>query len=204
MGFADETGQEFLAPARIVCNDSFMTIRKFKSGVDRQQSSFLPARVEDYVELGNPVRAIDAFAERLDYVALGFRHVGFCGGAGQPPYHPKDMMKLYLYGYTRKIRSSRLLEREAELNIELIWLMHGLQPGYRAIANFRKDNCKALKQLNKEFVLMMQELKLVGGTLVAIDGAFFDGNASKASITPHHRLAARVAALEKELEKEIE
>ena len=181
-----------------------MTNRKFESGVDRHQSSFLPARMDDYVALDNPVRAIDAFAEGLDYVALGFRHVDCCGGAGQPPYHPKDMTKLYLYGYTRKIRSSRCLEREAELNIEVIWLMHGLQPGYRTIANFRKDNCKVLKQLNKEFVLMMQELQLVGGTLVAIDGAFFDGNASKASITPHHRLAERVAALEKDLEKEIE
>jgi len=177
-----------------------MTNRKFKSGVDRHQSSFLPARVEDYVDLHNAVRAIDAFAEGLDYVALGFRHVGSCGGAGQPPYHPKDMTKLYLYGYTHKIRSSRCLEREAELNIEVMWLMHGLQPGYRSIANFRKDNCKALKKLNKEFVLMMQELKLVGGTLVAIDGAFFDGNASKASITPRHRLAERVAAVDADIE----
>jgi hypothetical protein len=84
-----------------------------------------------------------------------------------------------------------------------MWLMHGLQPGYRTIANFRKDNRKALKKLNKEFVLMMQELKLVGGTLVAIDGAFFDGNASKASITPHHRLAERVAAIQEDIEAYI-
>jgi transposase len=180
-----------------------MTNRKFKSGADRRQSSILPPRVEDYVDLRNPVRGIDAFAEGLDYVALGFRHVDCGGGAGQPPYHPKDMMKLYLYGYTHKIRSSRLLEREAQVNIEAMWLMHGLQPGYRTIANFRKDNRKALKKLNKEFVLVMQALNLVGGTLVAIDGAFFDGNASKASITPHHRLAERVAAIQEDIEAYI-
>jgi transposase len=180
-----------------------MTNRKFKSGVDRHQSCILPPRVEDYVDLRNPVRAIDAYAEGLDYVALGFRHVDCGGGAGQPPYHPNDLTKLYLYGYTHKIRSSRLLEREAEINIELKWLLRGLQPGYRTIANFRKDNRKALKKLNKEFVLMMQELKLVGGTLVAIDGAFFDGNASKASITPHHRLAERVAAIQEDIEAYI-
>jgi transposase len=181
-----------------------MTNRKFKSGVDRHQSCFLPPRVEDYVDLRNPVRAIDAFAEGLDYVALGFRHVAdCCGGAGQPPYHPKDLMKLYLYGYTHKVRSSRLLEREAQVNIEVMWLMHGLQLGYRTIANFRKDNRQALKKLNKEFVLTLQELKLVGGTLVAIDGAFFDGNASKASITPHDRLAERVAAIQEDIEAYI-
>jgi transposase len=178
-----------------------MANRKFKSGVDRHQSSLLPARMEDYVDLRNPVRAIDAFAEGLDYVALGFRHVvDCCGGAGQPPYHPKDLMKLYLYGYTHKVRSSRCLAREAEINIELMWLLRGLQPGYRTTANFRKDNCKALAKLNKEFVLTMQDLKLVGGTVAAIDGAFFDGNASKASITPHDRLEKRVTAIQEDIE----
>jgi transposase len=194
--FYDESPVDFSGQRNRVSIQGFMTNRKFKSGVDRHQSCFLPARVEDYVDLRNPVRAIDAFAERLDYVALGFRHVDSYGGAGQPPYHPKDLTKLYLYGYTNRIRSSRRLEREVQLNIELMWLLRGLQPGYRTIAKFRKDNWKALKNLNREFVLMMQELKLVGGTLVAIDGAFFDGNASKASITPHDRLAKRVAARE--------
>jgi len=173
-----------------------MTNRKFKSGVDRQQSSFLPPRVEDYVALDNPVRAIDAYVDGSDPVALGFRHVGSCGGAGQPPYHPHDLMKLYMYGYTHRIRSSRRLARETEINLELKWLLRGLTPGYRTIANFRKDNPKALKKLNREFVDTMLELQLIGAELVAIDGAFFDGNASKASITPQDRLAKRVAALE--------
>jgi hypothetical protein len=117
------------------------------------------------------------------------------------------MVKLYLYGYIHRIRSSRRLEREAEINLEVIWLLRGLKPAYRTIGNFRKDNWAALKAVNREFVLMMRELKLVGEKVVAIDGAFFDGNASKASITPHGRLAKRVAAREAEvaaIEAEIE
>ena len=91
-------------------------------------------------------------------------------------------MKLYLYGYTNQIRSSRRLEQEAGRNLELIWLLKNLQPGYRTIANFRKENWKALKAVNRSFVLLIRELGLVGGTLVAVDGALFHGNASKGSI----------------------
>jgi transposase len=184
-----------------------MTNRRFKSGVDRHQASFLPPRVEDYVAADNLVRAIELFVASLNLVALGFRYAGSCGGAGQPPYHPGDMLKLYLYGYMHRIRSSRRLEREAEINLEVIWLLCGLNPGYRTIGDFRKDNWKALKAVNREFVLMMRELKLMGEKVVAIDGAFFDGNASKASITPHDRLAKRVASREAEvaaIEAEIE
>jgi len=173
-----------------------MTNRKFKSGVSRHQSSVLPPRVEDYVDPDNLVRLIDVFVEALDLTTLGFRYAGSCGGAGQPPYDPKDVLKLYLYGYIYRIRSSRRLEREARINLELIWLLCGLTPAFRTIGNFRKDNWVALKAANREFVLMMRELELVGETVVAIDGAFFDGNASKASITPHDRLAKRVAACE--------
>jgi transposase len=150
-----------------------MTNRKFKSGVDWHQSSFLPPRVEDYVAPESLVRVIEFFVARLDLIALGFRYAGLYGGAGQPPYDPRDMLKLYLYGYIYRIRSSRRLEREARINLELIWLLRGLTPAFRTIGNFRKDNWKALKAANGEFVLMMRELKLVGENLVAIDGAFF-------------------------------
>lgn len=176
-----------------------MTNRKFKSGVDRHQSSFLPPRVEDYVGSNSMVRLIELFVRGHNLIALGFQFPRL-EGAGQPPYHPEDLLKLYLYGYIRRIRSSRCLEREVTINLELIWLLRGVTPGYRTIAKFRKDNWKALKVLNREFVLAMQELELLGNTLVAIDGAFFDGNASKASITPYDRLAKRVAALDAEIE----
>jgi transposase len=177
-----------------------MTNRSFKSGASREQPSFLPPRIEDYVDRSNPVRAIDAYGDALDLENLGFRYPGSFGGAGQPPYHPKDLLKLYVYGYLHRIRSSRRLEREASRNLELIWLLKGLEPGYRTIAKFRQDNWAALKAVCRDFVLMMRELGLLGGECVAIDGAFFAGDASKASITTRKKLAERLAALDRDIE----
>jgi transposase len=181
--------------------DSLMTNHsRFKSGISRHQPSFLPPCLEDYVDQNNPVRATDAYADAVDLAKAGFQQPGSDGGRGQPPYNPRDLLKLYLYGYMHRIRSSRSLEREARRNLELIWLLKGLEPGYRTIGNFRKDNWAALKALCRDFVLMMRELGLVGGECVAIDGAFFDGNASKASITTEKKLAERLAALERDIE----
>ena len=144
--------------------DSWMTNRTFKSAVSREQPSLLPARVEDYVDQSNPVRAIEAYVCALDLEKLGFRHAG-PGSAvvGQPPYDPADLLKLYLYGYLNQVRSSRRLEREAQRNLELIWLLKGLTPGYRTIGSFRKDNWAALKAANREFVLLARQAGLVSG-----------------------------------------
>ena len=177
-----------------------MTIRTFKSGDSREQSNLLPPRIEDYVGLDNPVRAIDVFVGALDFAKLGFKHADRGVGVGQPPYDPSDLLKLYLYGYVNQIRSSRRLEREAGRNLELIWLLKNLTPGYRTIATFRKENWAALKAANRSFVLLMRELGLVGGTLVAVDGALFHGNASKASIFTQGKLTKQIAALDKEIE----
>ena len=177
-----------------------MTNHTFKTGICREQPSFLPPRVEDYVARDNPVRAIDAYVDSLDLERLGFRQPGSDGGAGQPPYGPADLSKLYIYGYLNRIRSSRRLEREAARNLELIWLLKGLVPGYRTIANFRKDNWAALKALNRDFVVVARELGLVGGEVVAIDGTFLQADASKASITTHKKLAERLAALDRDIE----
>jgi transposase len=177
-----------------------MTNRTFKSGASREQRSLLPARVEDYVGSDNPVRAIESYVGALDLGKLGFRHAGRGAGAGQPPYDPADLLKLYLYGYLNQVRSSRRLEREACRNLELIWLLRGLTPGYRTIATFRRENWAALKAANRSFVLLARELDLIGGELVAIDGAFFHGDASKASIATGKRLGDRLAALDREIE----
>jgi len=177
-----------------------MTNHTFKTGLSREQPSFLPPRVEDYVACDSPVRAIDAYVGSLDLKKLGFDHPGSDGGAGQPAYNPADLLKLYLYGYLNRIRSSRRLEREAGRNLELIWLMQGLVPGYRTIAKFRKDNWAALKAANRDFVLVVRELGLVGGALVAIDGTFMHGDAGRASITTHKKLAERLAALDRDIE----
>jgi transposase len=178
-----------------------MTNHAFKSGESRDQASLLPARIEDYVGPDNPVRAIESFVCVLDLAKLGFRHADRGAEAmGQPPYDPADLLKLYLYGYINQVRSSRRLEREACRNLELIWLLKNLRPGYRTIANFRKENWKALKAANRGFVLLARELGLVSGAVVAIDGSFFHGDASKASIFTHKRLAGQIAKLDQEIE----
>src|ERR1700694_2391455 len=178
-----------------------MTNHAFKTGESRNQASLLPPRIEDYVGPDNPVRAIESFVGVLDLAKLGFRHADRGAEAmGQPPYDPADLLKLYLYGYINQVRSSRRLEREACRNLELIWLLKNLRPGYRTIANFRKENWKALKAVNRSFVLLARELGLVGGTLVAIDGALFHGDASKASIFTRRKLAEQIAKLDQEIE----
>jgi transposase len=178
-----------------------MTNRPFKTGESRQQPSLLPPRIEDYVGPDNPVRAIESFVCALDLAKLGFRLAD--RGAeemGQPPYDPADLLKLYLYGYINQVRSSRRLEREACRNLDLIWLLKNLRPGYRTIANFRKENWQALKAVNRRFVLLARELGLVGGAVVAIDGSFFHGDASKASIFTRKRLAEQIVKLDREIE----
>src|SRR3954462_1554142 len=178
-----------------------MTNRAFKVGESRHQACLLPPRIEDYVGPDNPVRAIESFVCALDLAKFGFRHAERGSEeVGQPPYDPADLLRLYLYGYINQIRSSRRLEREACRNLELIWLLKTLKPGYRTIANFRKENWAALKAANRGFVLLLRELGLVGGTLVAVDGALFHGNASKDSIFTRGKLAKQIAKLDQEIE----
>jgi transposase len=176
-----------------------MTKRSYKIGDSREQVSLLPPCIEDYVGRDNPARAIDAYVDSLDLNGLDFCDVGSDGGAGQPPYDPADLLKLYLYGYLNQVRSSRRLEREARRNTEVIWLLRGLTPGYRTIANFRKDNAAGLRAANRDFVVLARSLDLLGGELVALDGAFFHGDASKASILTKRRLEERMAALDRSI-----
>lgn len=177
-----------------------MMIRTYKTGASREQPSLLPPCIDDYVTRDNMVRAIDCYVGTLDLAGLDFVLAGSEGGPGQPAYHPGDLLKLYLYGYLQRIRSSRALAREAARNLEVIWLLGGLTPGYRTIANFRKDNWAALKAVNREFVILVRKLGLIGGEVVAIDGAFFDGNASKGSIKTRHKIEAHLAAINQEIE----
>jgi transposase len=179
-----------------------MTNRTYKTGVDRGQLNLLPPRIDDYVGPANLVRGIEAYVRGLNLRGYAFRHAGPAGGsgAGQPSYDPADLLKLYIYGYINRVRSSRALEREAQRNVEVMWLLGGLTPGYRTIANFRKDNGDALRAVNRGFVQVMRELELVGGELVAIDGAFFHGDASKGSIKTRGRLEKHLAAVDRDIE----
>lgn len=181
------------------CTICGMTNRTYKIGHSREQASLLPPCLEDYVGPDNPVRAIDSYVASLDLMGLEFRDVGSDGGAGQPPYAPDDLLKLYLYGYLNQVRSSRRLAREAGRNVEVMWLLRGLKPGYRTIADFRKNNAAGLQAANREFVRLARGLDLLGGELVAIDGAYFHGDASKASILTQTRLEEQMAVLDRSI-----
>jgi len=159
-----------------------MNQRRYKQGIDRQQGMLLPMRVDEYVTEENPVRAIDLYVESLSMESLGFQNTSGGISPGQPAYPPQGLLKLYLYGFLAGVRSSRKLAQECQRNLEVIWLMEGLRPGYKTIANFRKDNLSALKATNRDFVQLCQELNLFGRELVAIDGSFFRGNVGKKSI----------------------
>src|SRR5271169_4847254 len=138
-------------------------------GCDRDQAQLLPARVDDYVHRDNPVRFIDAFVDDLDLNEAGFARVE-PKDTGRPPYDPADLLKLYIYGYVNRVRSSRRLETETGRNLEVIWLLCGLRPDFKTIADFRKDNRNAFNAVFREFVLLCRKLDLFGCELVAVDG----------------------------------
>ncbi|MBS4098586.1 MAG: IS1182 family transposase [Sulfuricella sp.] len=178
-----------------------MTTRRYKTGLDRREQMVLPPCLDDYICADNLARAIDAYVEGCDLAALGFTHtLAPKHGAGQPAFDPADLLKLYLYGYLHRVRSSRRLEAEARRNLECIWLLGGLVPGYKTLADFRKDNAKALKAAGRDFALLCKAAGLYGGELVAIDGSFVRGNASKASIDTRSRLEKEGERIEKLIE----
>jgi transposase len=141
-------------------------------GCDRKQVQMLPECVEDYVPADSAVRFIEAFVETLDVARLGFER-GKPAATGRPGYDPREMLRLYLYGYLNRIRSSRRLEAEAGRNLELIWLLRGLHPDFKTIADFRRDHRACFKSVLREFNLLCRKLDLFGAELVAIDGAKF-------------------------------
>jgi len=139
------------------------------TGEDRSQLLLLPDAVDDYVGPDNPVRFIDAFVDGLDLEAAGFQRV-HPKGTGRPGYDPGDLLKLYIYGYLNRIRSSRRLEMETHRNLEAIWLLRQLRPDFKTIADFRRDNRRAFRQVFRSFVKLCRELGLYGRELLAVDG----------------------------------
>ena len=147
-------------------------MHRFIDGEDRMQQALLPHSLEDYVGEENPVRVIEVFIDELDLAALGFS--GMTPAAtGRPAYHPSTLLKIYLYGYLNRIQSSRRLEREAQRNIELMWLTGRLAPDFKTIADFRKDNGAAIRAVCGQFVALCRGLKLFTRAIVAIDGSKF-------------------------------
>src|SRR5437867_10704128 len=134
-------------------------MHRFIDGEDRMQPALLPHSLEDYVDEENPVRVIEVFIDELDLAALGFS--GMTPAAtGRPAYHPSTLLKIYLYGYLNRIQSSRRLERETQRNVELIWLTGKLMPDFKTIADFRKDNGQAIRNVCREFIVLCRQLDL--------------------------------------------
>lgn len=145
---------------------------RFVQGSDRRQPTLLPDCLDDYVADENPVRVVDVFVDELDLRALDFE--GLTPAAtGRPAYHPATLLKLYIYGYLNKVQSSRRLEREAQRNVELMWLTGRLAPDHKTIADFRKDNGPAIQAACAQFVVLCRQIGLFGSALVAIDGSKF-------------------------------
>jgi transposase len=162
-------------------------MKRFVEGEDREQVTLLPECLDDYIEAENPVRVIEVFVDELDLGELGFVGVEPVA-TGRPSYHPAVLLKIYIYGYLNRIQSSRRLEREAQRNVELMWLTGRLRPDFKTIANFRKDNGRAIRKVCRQFVVLCQKLDLFAQAVVAIDGSKFkavnnrDRNFTKAKV----------------------
>ncbi len=164
------------------------------TGHDRSQSLLLPESLNDDVGAENPVRFIEAFVASLDLAAAGFARV-HSKQTGRPGYAPADLLKLYIYGYLNRVRSSRRLEAETHRNIEVIWLLRHLKPDFKTIADFRSDNRNAFRPIFRQFVLLCRQLNLYGRELLAVDGTRIkavnnkDRNFTRASLTQFINLA---------------
>lgn len=147
-------------------------MRRFVEGIDREQGTLFPECLEDWIDADNPVRVIDAFVEKLELSGLGFDGVA-PEATGRPSYHPAVLLKLYIYGYLNRIQSSRRLEREAGRNVEVMWVTGRLIPDHKTIADFRKNNGGAIKQVCVRFIELCRLLGLLTTASVAIDGSKF-------------------------------
>ena len=164
-------------------------------GADREQSALFPQRLEDWIDEDNPVRVIDAFVDALDLASLELDRTP-PGRMGRPKYHPSMLLKLYIYGYLNKVQSSRRLEREAGRNVEVMWLAERLAPDHKTIADFRKDNGKAISKVCAQFVQLCRQLGLLTKASVAIDGSKFKAVNHRDNNFTAAKLKTRLAHLE--------
>ncbi|WP_052158242.1 IS1182 family transposase [Lacinutrix jangbogonensis] len=167
-------------------------------GFNRKQAVLIPETIEQLIAENNPVRFIDAFVNSQDVVALGFKDIRF-NKNGRPPFHPKDLLKLYIYGYLNKIRSSRALEKEYIRNVELMWLIKGLVPDHNTISNFRRDNPKSIKKVFRATVNIAKNLDLIGGVLLAGDGTKLRAQNSKKNNYNQKKIDRHIAYIETKL-----
>lgn len=174
---------------------------RFIEGENRYQSTMFPERVDDYVDEDSIARVVDVFIDRLDISGLGFK--AEAADTGRPGFHPRTMLKIYVYGYLNQVHSSRRLEREAKRNVELMWLTGRLAPDHKTIANFRKDNGEAIRLVCREFVLLCRKLNLLSDT-VSVDGSKFKAVNNRDKNFTKAKMKRRIAEVEATIEKYLD
>lgn len=175
----------------------------YVKGVDRNQITLFPESIEDYITSDNQVRVIDAYVEQLDMDELKF-NFATAPSLGRPPYDPRIMLKLYLYGCLNRVRSSRRLEHETKRNLELLWLLEKQSPDFKTIADFRKNNKQAIKEIFKNFVQLCKEWELFGKETIAIDGSKFRASNSKKNNYSKKKLERHKKYLDEKIERYLE
>ena len=175
-------------------------MKRFIEGAERSQAMLLPECVEDYVGPDNPVRVVEAFVEQLDLRTMGFEGSD-PQATGRPAYHPSVLLKIYIYGYLNRIQSSRRLEHETQRNVELMWLTGRLMPDFKTIANFRKDNGRAIRQVCRQFIMLCRQLNLFTQALVAIDGSKFKAVNNRDKNFTSAKMKRRMAAINESIER---
>jgi transposase len=170
-------------------------MKRFIESEARTQVTLLPECLDYYVTEDNPVRVVDVFVDELDLGALGFESVD-PAATGRQAYHPAILLKIYIYGYLNRIQSSRRLEREAERNVELMWLTGRLAPDFKTIADFRKDNGKAIRSVCRQFVVLCRNLNLFSQSIIAIDGSKFKAVNNRDRSFTQGKVKARMQQIE--------
>jgi transposase len=175
-------------------------MKRFIEGEDRTQITLLPECLDDYVAEDNPVRVVEVFVDQLDLASLGFDGVD-PAATGRPSYHPSVLLKIYIYGYLNRIQSSRRLERETQRNVELMWLTGRLTPDFKTIADFRRDNGKAIRNVCRQFIVLCRKLDLFSQSIVAIDGSKFKAVNNRDRNFTSGKVRARMEQIEQSIER---
>lgn len=173
-------------------------MKRFIEPGDRSQTTLLPECLDDYISEENPIRVVDVFVDELKLYQLGFEGAE-PAATGRPSYHPSVLLKIYIYGYLNQVQSSRRLEREAQRNVELMWLTGRLAPDFKTIADFRKDHGDAIRLVCREFVLLCRRLKLFADGVIAVDGSKFKGVNNRDKNFNEHKLQVRMQQLEQSI-----
>jgi transposase len=171
--------------------------------LNRDQMTLLPDALDHYISQENPVRFIDAFLDALDLENLGLTHT-ILQETGRIPYHPGDLLKLYVYGYLNRIRSSRQMERESHRNVEVMWLIKYLTPDFKTIADIRRNNREPIRLVCREFTLFCKKLELFSGDLVAIDGSRFKAVNSRAKSVNKKKLKQAIQKLDEDIDRYLD